>query len=184
VPDEIAVIGIDNDQLICNLTKPALSSISINQEQAGFEAACLLDKLMNGENPDNQTIIAHAVRAITRQSTDIVAVEDPDVSAAVRFIRENARKPIQVTDVIENTGFIGRRAFEKKFRKFLNRSILDEIKNARITNICNLLLLDTNLSIAEIALMSGFSSPAHIAGYFREIKGMNPAEYRKKYKSS
>ncbi|ARN56421.1 XylR family transcriptional regulator [Sedimentisphaera salicampi] len=178
VPDEIAVLGIDNDQLVCSLTKPALSSVAINQKKAGFEAAKLLDRLMSGEYPEKQTIIASAVRVITRGSTDVIAVDDADVSKAVKYIRENAQNPIQVTDVLENASFIGRRALEKKFRKHLNRTIYEEIKKVRIKYISDM-LLDSNFSVYQIAIKFGYSSPAHIARYFRQATGVNPEDFRK-----
>ena len=179
VPEEVAVIGVDNDTLVCALSDPLLSSVALNTERAGYEAAELLDKMMKGEKSAVKTIIVHPLHIVTRQSSDILAIEDKEVAEAVRFIREHSRQPIQVSDVVEDVP-LSRRVLEQRFRRVLGRSILDEIKRVRIEQIRRL-LVETNMSVSDIAATLGYSSVDHIARYFREEMKMSPLMYRKNF---
>ena len=116
---------------------------------------------------------------MTRQSTDIPAVEDPEVAASVRFIRENNKKAIAVSD-LENVITISRRSLEHRFRKTLGRSVLDEIKRVRTDQIGKM-LVETNMSVLQIALALEFPSIENIPRYFRQEKGFTPIAYRRKY---
>ncbi|TFG50569.1 MAG: helix-turn-helix domain-containing protein [Candidatus Brocadiia bacterium] len=178
VPDEIAIIGVDNDSLVCELASPPVSSVAINTEKAGFETAQLLDKLMSGKKLPPQTIVAKPTQVVIRQSTDVSAIDDTEVAAAMRFIRSHARQKIQVGDVVES-GTVSRRELERRFKKVLSRSILDEIRSTRVNEVA-MMLVDTNVSISNIALQLGFSSVEHIARYFRKQKGISPQAYRRK----
>ena len=183
IPEEVAVIGVDNDNLLCTLCQPPLSSISLNTEKAGYTAALLLDQLMNQEKEmKGQQIIVDPVNAVLRQSTDVVAIEDPDVANAVRFIRENSNALFQVSHVAEEVG-LSRRALEKRFRAFLNRSIHEEIKRVRINAISEM-LVGEDVSISEIALKMGFSGLNNFARYFKKAKGVSPNMFRKLYGSN
>ncbi len=179
IPDEIAVLGVDNDEFVCGLTAPPLSSIALNTEQAGFQAAEMLNKLMTNRNPgDNTTIIVSGSHVVTRQSSDILAIEDQEVSRAVHFIRENITGPIQVNDVVRITT-LSRCGLYQRFHKVLGHSVHDEIKRVRSEKIAQL-LLDSDFSIGQIALKMGFQDSNHIARYFKKIKGVTPLAYRKK----
>ena len=179
VPEEVAIVGVDNDELICNLSNPSLSSIPLNAKRAGYEAAELLDKLMAGEKMAGQRIIDQPTHVVTRQSTDILATEDRDVRRAVLFIRQHVKEVIQVADVV-NAVTLSRRVLEKRFRKVLNRSVLEEIRRVRINQVV-WMLIDTNLSISQIASALGYPSVKHIARYFRKEKAMSLVAYRKQY---
>ena len=179
VPGEVAVLGVDNDGFVCDLSNPPISSIDLNTERAGFEAAELLDKMMSAGKTKPQKIIVSPTHIVTRQSSDIYAVTDPEVALAIRFIRENAREPIQVDDVVDAVT-LSRRTLYQRFRRLLGRSIHEEIRHARVEEIARL-LIETNLSIYQIALRLGFPGVDHIAQYFRRHKGMNPLAYRNKY---
>ncbi|MHC4123139.1 MAG: DNA-binding transcriptional regulator [Planctomycetota bacterium] len=179
IPDEVAIISVDNDEMICDLSDPPLSSISLNTERAGYEAAGLLDKLMKGEKVPKRNITVEPVSVVCRQSTDILAIDDKDISAALRFIRENSKRRIRVNDVTEAVA-MSRRGLERRFRKFLSRSIYDEIKRARIQQVAKM-LVDTNLSISRVAYVLGYSSVANISRSFKQEKGISPQGYRKKY---
>jgi LacI family transcriptional regulator, galactose operon repressor len=180
VPDDIAVLGVDNDELICNLSEPPLTSIALNTEKAGYEAAELLDKLMSGkEKMANQTIMVRPTHVVTRRSTEILAIEDREVIRAVRYIRQYAKKAIQVTDVVDVTN-LSRRVLEKRFSRVLGRSILKEIRHSRVNQIAKM-LVETNQSILQIALSSGFSDANHISRYFQQEKGISPIAYRKQH---
>jgi LacI family transcriptional regulator len=177
VPEQVAVLGVDNDDMICEITDPPLSSVAVNFETVGYEAAQLLDKLMKGEKYTNQTIApVSPTHLVTRQSTDILAVEDQDIASALRFIRHNRNRPIHVNDVV-NATTSSRRNLEKKFRHSLNRSILDEIRHARINHMARL-LTETDMTITQIALSMGFPDSKHIAELFQKKMGLTPSAYR------
>ncbi len=182
VPDDVAVIGVDNDRLICDLTEPPLSSIAMNTEKAGYEAAQLLDRLMTGEKMTGQNIVVQPTHIVTRQSSEILAIEDREVAEAIRFIRRNARQAIAVSDVV-NHAVMSRRSLEMRFHRALGRSIHNEIKRVRVQQIVRL-LAETDLSVSEIAMKLGHDSGKHLARYFRSQLTMSPAEYRRRYVGS
>ena len=179
VPDEVAVIGVDNDSLICDLTEPPLSSIAMNTEKAGYEAAQLLDRIMSGEKMTGQNIVVQPTHIVTRQSTEILAIEDREVAEAIRFIRQNARQAIAVGDVV-NHAAMSRRSLEMRFHRALGRSIHNEIKRVRVQQIVRM-LAGTDLSVSEIALKLGHDSSKHLARYFRAQAAMSPVEYRRRF---
>ncbi|MHC4559998.1 MAG: XylR family transcriptional regulator [Planctomycetota bacterium] len=177
VPDQVAVIGVDNDELICDLTDPPMSSIALNTQKAGYEAAELLDKLMSGEKMRSQNIVVQTTHVVARQSTDILAIEDRIVAEAIRFARQHSTEAIQVDDVVNHVA-MSRRNLELRFHRALGRSIYSEIKRVRTKQIIQM-LAETDLSISEIALRLGHPSDKHIARYFKQQTGMNLREYRK-----
>lgn len=179
VPDQVAVLGVDNDILICDLADPPISSIALDTETAGHEAARLLDGLMKGEPMTGQQIPVRPTHIVTRMSTDILAVTDTDVAAAVRFIRRHPNRMIQVDDVVEATN-VSRRVLEKRFKGILRRSVYQEIRRVRVNYIIGL-LVGTDMSITEIAVKSGFDGVEHISRYFRKETGTSLREYRKKH---
>lgn len=182
VPDEIAVIGVDNDRLVCELSNPPLSSIALNVERAGYEAAELLDKMIAGQKKKTaHTITVSPTHTVTRQSTDILTIDDPLVSAALRFVRRNAKKDIQISDVVDAVA-TSRRTLQQRFRKLMRRSLHDEIMLARVELVAQL-LVETNVSVSEIAARLNYASPEHISRSFYRIKGLTPLAYRKKYGS-
>lgn len=179
VPDQAAVLGVDNDVLVCDLADPPISSVSLNTEGAGYEAARLLDRLMKGEPMAGQVIGVSPTHIVTRMSTDVLAMDDPDVSAALQFIRRNPNRLIQVDDVVEATN-VSRRVLEKRFKTILRRSVHQEIRRVRVNNIVQL-LIGSDMSVTEIALHTGFDGVEHIARYFRKETGMSLRDYRKKH---
>jgi len=179
VPDLVGVIGADNDEVVCGLTDPPLSSVAINFERAGYEAAQALDQLMRGERNVSPRIMAVAPYIVTRRSTDFVAAEEPALTRALRFIRDNARTGVGVNEVAKAAG-LSRRALEKRFRTFLSRSILEEIHRVRTDHIAQL-LVETNLPITEIAAKLGFANPHHFARFFRAVKKTTPLRYRREH---
>lgn len=179
VPEEVAVIGCDNDDVFCSLSTPPLSSIMQNAEGAGYQAAKLLHNLMDGEDVTNEVVIIEPTHVITRQSTDVLAIEDKNVADAVRFIRQHADKSIQVIDVAEAVG-LSRRALVGRFQKAIGSTIIDEIRRMRSQLIANL-LLETDLSITEIAHELDYRDTRHIGRYFQNVYGIGPIDYRNKY---
>ena len=178
VPEELAIIGVDNDELICNLTTPPLSSVAVNKEKAGYEAAAIMDKMLRGEKIQ-ECIIAPAKYVVTRESTDITSITDPEINKALKFISEHNNRPLQVNEVVEAV-CISRRILEKRFRKILGRSLHKEIRRIHIREICQM-LLDTNLTVAEIAERLHHTSDKHFSRYFQREKGISPLQYRKKH---
>lgn len=178
VPDQVAVLGVDNDVLICDLADPPISSLALSTEAAGHEAAKLLDRLMRGEAMAGQEIRVRPTHIVTRMSTDMLAVTDREVAAAVRFIRRNPNRMMQVNDVVEATS-VSRRVLEKRFKAVLRRSVYQEIRRIRVNYIIEL-LVGTDMSITEIAVKSGFDGVEHISRYFRKETGISLREYRKR----
>lgn len=179
VPEKIAVLGIDNDDLVCDTTSPPLSSVALGTEKAGYEAARLLDNIMSGRKNKPHAIITYPTHIVVRQSTNIFAIEDPEVAKAMNFIRENRGRQISVDDVV-NSALLARRALEQRFQKVLKRSIYQEIRRVCVEQVARM-LLETNMPVFQIAETLGYSSSEHIARPFRKEKGMTPQEYRKKY---
>jgi LacI family transcriptional regulator len=176
VPEEVAIIGVDDDEFICTLTHPPLSSVNLSTEIAGYEAASVLDRMMRGKKYTNKIIPIQVSNIVTRQSSDILAINDPIVAQAVKFIREHVREPVQIDDVLRHV-MISRRSLYDKFKRSMNCSVHGYIKKNRIEHI-ERLLLETEMTISQIAYHMGFSSDDHIATYFRSVKGMNPYAFR------
>jgi LacI family transcriptional regulator len=176
VPDDVAVIGVDNDEVVCGLTDPPLSSIAVNFERAGYEAAHVLSGLMRGVAAPSR-IIVNPTHVVPRRSTSLLAVEDTYLAKALRFIRDRVEESPSVETVARAAG-ISRRALEKRFRDSLGRSVLEEIRRVRTDQIARL-LVETDLPVAQIAEQLGFADVQHIARYFRSAKAMSPLAYRK-----
>ena len=181
VPSEVAILGVDNDELICGLSYPQLSSIALSTQRAGYEAAQVLGKMMEGQNvaENERQVSVSPLHVVTRQSTDIMAIEDKQVAEAVHFIRNHSNEVIQVSDVAEAAG-LSRRTLEQRFRKVLAHSVHEEIKFTRVNQMAKM-LIGTNLSISQIAWSLGFPYPNNISRYFKKQKGISPLEYRRKY---
>jgi LacI family transcriptional regulator len=179
VPDEVGLIGADNDEVVCGLMDPPMSSIAINFERAGYEAASALDNLMRGDPGVPPRITAAPTHVVARRSTDFVAAEDPHLRKALVFIRDHARAALSVDEVALASG-LSRRSLEKAFRATLGRSILEEIRRSRTDQIARL-LVETDLSVAQIADVLGFADVQHVARYFRAAKGISPMAFRNAY---
>lgn len=179
VPDQVGVIGADNDEVVCGLTDPPLSSVAINFERAGYDAAGALDELMRGSRKVPPRIIAAAPHIVTRRSTDFVAADEPHLTRALQFVRDHDRSSISVGEVVRAAG-LSRRALEKRFRTFLGHSILEEIRRARTDHMARM-LVETDLPVTAIAGMLGFTHAHHFARYFRAGKQLTPLKYRSMY---
>lgn len=182
VPEDIAVIGVDDDPFVCDLANPPLSSVAMASERAGYEVAELLHAMIQRKvKMAGQRILATAVGVSARQSTDVVMVRDADVRTALQFIRENVNRPIQVRDVVRATN-LSHRTLNDRFHLECGSSILKQLTNHRINQISRL-LRETELSIVEISRIVGFDSDHHFARYFRRATQLSPQEYRRKYAS-
>ena len=176
VPDEVAILGVDNDELICEMTTPPISSIDTPAERIGYEAAAMLDRLMSGEVAPKKPMLLQPLQVITRQSTDTLATNDLAVAAALKFIRQHGGDEISVSDVVQASAQ-GRRMLECKFRALLGRTILEEIQRMRI-EIVKDLLVSTNLSMPAISQRTGFSSAERLSVVFRKVTGVPPSKFR------
>jgi LacI family transcriptional regulator len=179
VPEDVAVIGADNDEIVCGLADPPMSSVAINFERAGYEAARALDALMRGDKRGNRQIMAKASHVEPRRSTDIIALENPHLRRALTFIRERANVPVMVPEVARVAG-ISRRSLEGVFRTVLGRSVLSEIRRVRTACIARL-LAETDMPVSEIAHSLGFEDAQHISRYFRQTQALSPLAFRKEY---
>ncbi len=181
VPDEVAVIGVDNDTYLCNLSTPPLSSIDVNSSRIGYEAAKVLHHAMGGENTAPGAELLGPPRGIAaRQSTDMLSVEDEDVASAIRYIREHAVEGIQVRDVLKRANR-SPSTLERRIKKLLGRTIKAEITRVRLSR-AKLLLCETELPISKIALRTGFSEPKYFCDVFRKNEDMTASAYRNKFR--
>src|SRR5688572_17176587 len=155
IPDDVAILGVDNDELTVAMARPALSSIELPGFRIGEEAAALLGALMSGAQVPPVPRLLPPESVISRTSTDVLAMDDEAVVQALRFIRANAAKPITVNDVLDAVP-LGRRSLERRFRNALGRSLLDEIRQVHIER-AKRLLIDTTLEMPVIARESGFA---------------------------
>jgi LacI family transcriptional regulator len=176
VPEEMAILGAGNDTVICETVRPSLSSVDINARRMGFEAAKLLDQMMNGRTTKEDMYIPPS-HVVVRQSTDLMAIEDADVAQAMRLIREYACKGIDVGRVAEEVG-LSRRAMERRFLKHVGRTPKGEIMRVRIER-AKTLMAQTDQTSESIAKKSGFSTLEYFTQVFRRHVGMKPQAYRK-----
>jgi len=179
VPEEVALLGVDNDELICKFTSPPLSSILLNAEKAGYDAASVLHRMMQGENMGEVTIPMLAPHVVTRQSTDIVAIDDPIVATALNYIREHYRKGITVIEIAHEAG-VSRRVLELHFRKSMDRSVYEEVLRLRMNHAC-VMLMETNLSVARISEVLNYDEIKYFSSGFKKIIGVSPLTYRKQH---
>lgn len=180
IPNQVAMLGVDDDELECPLTSPPLSSIAIPAERIGYEAARLLDQMMDGEPAPREPVFLQPLRVVTRQSTDTMMINDPIVLAALDFIQQNAAQSTTVGRVVQEVG-CGRRDLERRFRLVLNRSVLEQIRLARVERAKSI-LLNTDLAMPKIAAQAGFSNAQRLAVVFKQLTGMAPTAYRSQAK--
>jgi len=179
VPDQVAVLGVDNDEYLCGLSLPPLSSIDINSEETGYQAAALLDRLMDGKPPPKRLPKIAPAGVIVRRSTDVLATDDSDVIRAVQLIREHACRPIRAAAVFGELS-VSRSSLEPRFRNVLGRTIHQEIDRVRIER-AKTLLAETNLPIKQIAQQAGFQTVQYLTRAFRRLTGDTPAEFRRRH---
>jgi LacI family transcriptional regulator len=177
VPDQIAVIGAGNDDCVCSLSHPPLSSVDLGPESIGYEAAALLDKMMAGRRPRPLHVQIPPRGIVTRLSTDVLATEDQAVSQAVSFIRTHACEDILVSDVLEHVR-LSRSALEPRLKRVLGRTIHQEIQHLRLERV-KTWLATTDLPTKQIAAQAGFHSVQYLARVFRKSTGQTTAGYRK-----
>lgn len=177
VPEEVAVMGVDNDDILCNLCEPPLTSIEPNSEELGYRAATLLDHAMQGRQLSDELTLIPPNRIVERASTDIVAIEDAVTVQAVRYIRDHVANGIAVKDVLAHVNR-SRTDMEQRFRRWLGCSMHSEILRLRLERVQGLLRL-TDLSLDQIARRAGFATSAHICRLFQRYFHQTPTQFRK-----
>ncbi len=175
IPDDVAIVSVGNDEMICELTFPPLSSISLNTSRGGHAVAENLARQMAGRRCD-QYIVIEPIGVVPRGSSDILAVDDQEVAKAIRFIQQNGAHALRVDDVVRATAS-SRRALYDGFSRATGRSIYRYICNVRATRAARL-LDETTTSVAQIAAALDFPDEKNFARFFRREKGMSPQRYR------
>ncbi|QDU60830.1 Xylose operon regulatory protein [Planctomycetes bacterium Pan216] len=178
VPREVAILGVDNDPLICDLTEPPLSSVACDAEAIGFQAAELLDRLMRGAKAPRQLRLVSPRGVVVRRSTDIFAIEDLGVARAIRLIHDHACEGINASDVVREVGE-SRQALTERFRRVVGHSLKDEIVRVRLERVQRL-LIETDASLQTIARQTGFSSGEYMGTAFKRRYCETPGECRQR----
>lgn len=176
VPEEVSVVGVDNDEIICSLSNPPMSSVDCNATLIGYRAAEVLERLISGQplSPGYQLVRPRGVQV--RVSTDTTAITDKLISQAMSFIRQHACEGIEVTHVVDALP-VSRATLERRFRKVLDRSINEEINRVRIARIKQL-LLDTDLKLSAVAKLTGFNHTEYMSSLFKKTTGTTPGQFR------
>lgn len=179
VPEHVAILGVDNDDLLCSLSRPPLSSIALPDQEVGMQAAIHLDRLLAGERSVLRSpLLLPPLKVVVRQSSDLLAIADDAIARVCRYIREQVHRRLPVDEVASEVG-IGRRTLERRFRAALGRGLAEEIRRCRVERAKEL-LADARLPFPEVAKRSGFGSAKQFSTAFRVIAGMTPRDYRRR----
>ena len=179
VPEEVAVVGADDDPLACEMAHPLLSSVIPDCRTIGYEAAALLDRMMKGERPPRTTLKIPPLGVAVRQSTEITAIEQPCLAEALRYIRDGACRGIRVDDVLAHVA-VSRSKLQKLFREELGQTIHETIARERLRRV-ERLLIETDLDYEAIAERSGFAYLGYMSTVFRRATGVTLATYRQRH---
>ena len=177
VPGEVALLGVDNDEMICENTTPTLSSVQPDFEAGGYEAARLLEELMRGKARGDRNICYGVKQVVLRESSRFAHAVDRRYLRGLEFIRLNAGTAITVADVARHMG-VSRRLAEMLFRRHVGHSILDEIQEVRLTRL-KTFLSETTLPIGTITWQCGYQSENHVKRVFKQKTGLTMSQYRK-----
>ncbi len=176
VPEDVAVVGVDNDEVMCELTDPPLSSIEQGMRRLGYQAAALLDQRMEGKESPQMQYVVGPEGVVARRSTDTLAVSNAEVALAARFIREHACDGISIADLTKMAG-LSRSTLERKFKAMMGRTIHAEIDRVRIER-ARTLLAETDLPLKQVAAQAGFKYIQYMSTLFRRRLDQTPREYR------
>ena len=176
IPEQVAIIVGDEDELLCKICTPPLSSVALNSEQLGYDAAALLEGILQGQQPPEKPLFIDPIGIVTRQSTDTLAIDDTDLAHAVSFIRDHAADPIQVKDILRAVP-VSRRWLEHRFQEVLGRTPAAEIRRVHLERAKEL-LIQTDMSVQKIADASGFGSEQYLIYTFSRQIGLSPHKFR------
>ncbi|HTN74718.1 MAG TPA: DNA-binding transcriptional regulator [Pirellulaceae bacterium] len=177
VPEDVAVVGVDNDEIVCDLCSPPLSSVACDTFQTGLQAAQLLHAMMNGEQVAPTGHFLKPLRLVVRESSDGFAIADPHIATAMRMIREHACDGLQVADLLAALP-LSRRTLESRFRKCIGRSPHEEILRHKMERV-QALLIESDLPLSAIARRTGFAHDEYLSVAFKRVVGIPPSEYRR-----
>ncbi|MEA1950169.1 MAG: DNA-binding transcriptional regulator [Planctomycetota bacterium] len=181
VPDEVAVIGADNDEVLCELSNPPLSSVDPDAHRMGYEAAALLERMIDGEPVPKEKILVEPAGIIVRKSSDVTAIPDSAVAAALFYIREHACGSISVDDVLQEVR-LSRSTLERRFTKYVGRSPKNEILRVQLRQVKQF-LSETGYPLSKIARLSGFKHVENMCHFFKAKTGETPGQYRKQHRT-
>lgn len=179
VPDQISLVGVDNDLPFCEICQPQLSSVEPNHELVGYEAARILDLALETEAPIEPSLDLAPRILHVRQSSDATAIEDPALAKALLFIRANACEPISVDEIAKAAG-VSRSVLQRRFRNSLNQTVLESILNVRL-NRAKEMLSTTTLALPDVADRCGFRHQEYLGHVFKKRIGITPGHYRSKH---
>jgi LacI family transcriptional regulator len=177
VPDEVAILGVDNDPFLCNLSTPQLSSIDVYPERIGYEAAALLHRLMKGERAPAKPLLFPPRGLVVRRSSDVTAVSDPHVARVCRLIRDHAAKAVSIEQLLADIP-VSRSALFRRFKEHLGLSPKKELSRVRLER-AKALLINSKLSVEEIARQTFQTDATHFISVFRSATGVTPTVYRR-----
>jgi LacI family transcriptional regulator len=179
VPEDVAVVGVDNDEMLCQLSTPPLSSVEQGAKRIGFQAAALLDSMMSGRKPRRQKYVIPPEGIVIRHSSDIIAVENQDIAAALALIQTRACSGLKVSDIADAVA-LSRSQLDRSFKAVVGRTIHDEIRRVRLDQ-AKRLLAEASLPLKQISARSGFRSVQHMTEVFSQFVGVTPAIYRRQH---
>ena len=180
VPEEVAIIGVDNDEILCELSDPPLSSVAPDTLRIGYDAAVLLDRMMSGGKPPARPVLIPPRGIVTRRSTEVLALDDRQLAVGLRFIRDHAFDPITI-DEVAKVASMCRRVFERRFAMKMGRSPKAEVLRLRLEKVKQL-LTDTNWNLSQIAEKTGFNYGEYLHTVFTKKLGVTPGEFRRSAK--
>jgi LacI family transcriptional regulator len=180
VPEDVAVVGVDNDDLLVELTDPPLSSVALQTERVGYEAGALLARLLAGQAPPKRPVVVPPGELIVRRSSDTLVIPDPIVASALRFIRQHLPEQAGVKQLLAEV-LVSRSSLDKRFRHALGRTAAEEIRRARIAQAKHLLSA-SDLSMRQVAKNAGFSCARRLSQIFHPETGMTPTAYRRQFR--
>lgn len=181
IPEDASLMGVDNDEVLCGLAHPPLTSVALPCERVGAEALILLEALLAGRRPPRQPLLLDPVGVVARQSTDLLAIADPDLAQALAYIRAHAHEPINLKQMFAAMR-TSRRSLERRFLQVLGRTPLDECRRVHLAEACRL-LAGTDLPVREVARRSGFSSAMWLAKTMQREHGTTPLGWRQRFRS-
>lgn len=180
VPDAVAVLGVENDEALCELASPSLSSVALSTQMIGYEAARTLELLMHGQAPNETTRLIPPVGVVPRASTGLRVILDEDVAAAIRYIALHVKDNLQVADVLREIQ-VSRRSLDQRFKKVLGHTAATEIGRAQL-EAAKRVLAETNESMDRVAAIAGFTNAKQMGAAFRVATGLVPTDYRRKHR--
>ena len=179
VPYDVAIMGVDNDEILCNMSNPAMSTINVDMEQGGYDTAALVDRMVKDPTYMGEDVVLRPLGVVERLSSSLFATNDKEILMALKYIHSNIESKLQVTDVLANVP-LSRRLLEQRFKKMTGNTIYNYISLQRIERFSQL-LLSSNDSISDIAARLDEFDTKSISRRFKELKGCTPSEYRRKH---